>query len=1213
MKKLSTLLLFTIFCIQSYTVIGQCEMYPFAQPSCDMIEGNIVCDITDLQGCYRMADTFSPGSQPVPLCIGQSNTAVENVIWIAFRAPAGSYSMTVSPSQCTTGTGPNNGMQIGIYTDCTFSEAVFCNANCNLNPVEIVGDVLTPGEVYYLFIDGCNMSVCDYSIDLDGLYSYDGVADCSNDNYFPFTSNTDWLHNVGSFGGSSNFWYQVEKDTIIAGQSYIKVVDPAFPLDAPLLFREDIEARQVFKYLPNENMEVLYYDFSLLLGDEFVVPIANSFNLFTVTDISYTSSNGNILRKWTLRNENGFTFTQTEGVGADHIDYARYLFISDPVFNIVCTFTGCKRNFGSNCSANARWDDLCTEAQELFANTVVDCGEEDYFQTVSGTIDSSCLQSNTGCDINGNTVWYKLIIDSYETAELVTKVVSEEDVVWAIYKGESCDKVQVEAIYTNSTDPIYCSLGDGNNDNIMVTPVEENPITNDLQTYWIAITDYSGVDTASYTLYYRTSVECAVCSGAESPADCEQGDFTALVDGEPSDGPFCPGQDVTVCFDYTYNSSQSGNVWLHGVIPVFGNGWDVDSSFDGGQIGANLEWFAVDGPCPPRTNGYDLPNLCTYMEDGVLKLCNKYCDPDCPCEGPLIDGSPLPSGWFVNTEGGSLTCNSDCSPAAFYGAASGVVVGIHFCLPLKVKEFVGSNCEEATDLSLKVHVTSDAITGCWEDSEPCLMEPSLNSPNWKVACDATVGVAVEADDATLCSGEQLDITVQTADGSSAQIEVTVEDNPNIEGAAEGPGWSNGVLLIQAGVGQIQDVLTNNSNEVQIVTYRAKSVVPDGAVCSGTSTEITVTVLPTPMIELASGYSSCEGEELTLAVGNAGDFVSFQWQDESGAVIGTDATLTFITNENSTVQLTATTAEGCSSMTSSDIVIGEAQQEDVHFVLCSGDTVLFNDVMYGEAGSYVDSLVTATGCVVTRYTITVELASTIEISLDTTICAGATFMDYTSSGTYTVEIGGVSGCDSLLTIDLTVADEPTNTMISEQYCQGDTLVVDGVVLTAGSGQYNDTTYTADGCIAELTTIAYGFIESQTTLYDTLVCEGDTVLGQFVSGEYVITLQSAVGCDSIVELDLTVLPPGDPNCVVGLADLLQSEVVVYPNPATDVLFIESTNLVDQYFITDITGKSIYAPSKVSSRGLAVDISQLRSGVYMLQVGIGHAVVSKKLVVQ
>jgi hypothetical protein len=160
-----------------------CEpVLPFAQwESCNIASQNtVICNLSILdQMCGEMFNTISSDPSPNPLC--PDGGLANNMTWIAFVAGEGDYDIVVTPSNCQPGTGGQLGAQIGVYTDCTFSESIFCNAPCDTEAVTIPDSLLTPGETYYLFIDGCAQSVCDYTIDVIGTYSSSSIPCDDND------------------------------------------------------------------------------------------------------------------------------------------------------------------------------------------------------------------------------------------------------------------------------------------------------------------------------------------------------------------------------------------------------------------------------------------------------------------------------------------------------------------------------------------------------------------------------------------------------------------------------------------------------------------------------------------------------------------------------------------------------------------------------------------------------------------------------------------------------------------------------------------------------------------------------------------------------------------------------------------------------------------------------------------------------------------------
>ena len=139
-------------------------------PTCEEAADFFTCNLEVLEGfCSRMPEANSPGSQPIPLCPGEG--AAHNISWVSFVAGSGDYSIEIDPFACTGSASGNEGFQVGVYTSCDFSESVFCSADCILSPVVIPGSLLEDGAIYHLFIDGCNGSVCSYTLEIEGAYS----------------------------------------------------------------------------------------------------------------------------------------------------------------------------------------------------------------------------------------------------------------------------------------------------------------------------------------------------------------------------------------------------------------------------------------------------------------------------------------------------------------------------------------------------------------------------------------------------------------------------------------------------------------------------------------------------------------------------------------------------------------------------------------------------------------------------------------------------------------------------------------------------------------------------------------------------------------------------------------------------------------------------------------------------------------------------------
>lgn len=535
----------------------------------------------------------------------------------------------------------------------------------------------------------------------------------------------------------------------------------------------------------------------------------------------------------------------------------------------------------SDCAA-----DECPDAEVLVTETPAGCEDGENILTIDGCLEFACPEDvNIACSTDqGPTVWYQIDIDSDQATILVTQVEAEGfDVVWNIWQSTtgSCDDMIPVSQPQPAPEPaLPCSDSDGDPANNLIIPIVQDP-PGTPATYWISITALGEITDPNFTLNYAGSLGCIACSGDDS-FDCDNGEYEATIDGEVVEledyENFCPGQEVEVCVAFNYNTAGTGNDWLHGIIPTFGNGWDLEASdIESVDLGGGWEWVADDGACATNTSIYDLPNLCTYNnDDGVLQLCNTACDPNCPCEGPLEADSPLPSGWFWNSDGGSTTCvNGSCIPLEQYGVPGGVNVDVDVCFDLVVKSFEDldgdgepdEDCAENRDLQIVFQTTSDAVSGCWEDN-PCIIDPSITGPAWLINCDTPPDVL--GDDAEICNMDMLDIAVTTEDGSAVEIVVEVIDNPNVDGETD--------FNFPGGFGTIDNTLTNTSGAVEVVVYEVYSVDPTKP-CPGITNTIEVTVYPELEIEFNNPLVVCAGESIEVIAtpsGGTGNYVTYQW-------------------------------------------------------------------------------------------------------------------------------------------------------------------------------------------------------------------------------------------------------------------------------------------------------------------------------------------------
>src|ERR1019366_9220518 len=124
-------------------------------------------------------------------------------------------------------------------------------------------------------------------------------------------------------------------------------------------------------------------------------------------------------------------------------------------------------------------------------------------------------------------------------------------------------------------------------------------------------------------------------------------------------------------------------------------------------------------------------------------------------------------------------------------------------------------------------------------------------------------------------------------------------------------------------------------------------------------------------------------------------------------------------------------------------------------------------------------------------------------------------------TYTDTLTGVNGCDSIVTLNLTVR-QLSSRFINATICSNSSYPFNGQNLNT-AGTYTDTLTGANGCDSIVTlTLTVNQITASTI--NASICAGGdyNFNGQFLTtgGTYHDTLTGSNGCDSIVPLNLTV---------------------------------------------------------------------------------------------
>jgi hypothetical protein len=349
-------------------------------------------------------------------------------------------------------------------------------------------------------------------------------------------------------------------------------------------------------------------------------------------------------------------------------------------------------------------------------------------------------------------------------------------------------------------------------------------------------------------------------------------------------------------------------------------------------------------------------------------------------------------------------------------------------------------------------------------------------------------------------------------------------------------------------------------------------------------------------------------------------------------------ITYYTSTNTPVfSLTGASANGCDSIITLNLTINNSPSSiDTHnacdsLVWIDGNTYYtstniptFNIV--GGAVNGCDSVITLN--------LTINNSA---IGSDVqTACGSYTWIDgntYTSSTnapTFNIVNGAVNGCDSLVTLNLTINNSTTGTDI-QSACESYTWI-DGVTYNTSTSTptYNLVEGATNGCDSLVTlnltiipTPNNTITTSSTTItaneigatYQWIDCsngntnipgETNTNFTATTNGDYavIVTMNSCSdtsSCETISSVSVS-------------ENNLSDQFRIYPNPVKDQLTIESDITDLKITLADITGKNQPIEiNKINSKTSTLSFSELPSGIYFITLSSNNNTITKKVIKQ
>ena len=363
-----------------------------------------------------------------------------------------------------------------------------------------------------------------------------------------------------------------------------------------------------------------------------------------------------------------------------------------------------------------------------------------------------------------------------------------------------------------------------------------------------------------------------------------------------------------------------------------------------------------------------------------------------------------------------------------------------------------------------------------------------------------------------------------------------------------------ITLPAASTNNVQGTWSPAVNNTQTTMY---TFTPSAGQCATTAQQ-TVTVNPNPSI--SGGGSVCVGSTLQLT-GSGTPAVNTPWASGTAAIGSVSNNGLFTALSPGTSVLTYTNSNGCFATTTVSVqgpVIASPQQ----VTACLSH--LWNGQTYSQSGTYSDTLQTVAGC---DSIISLNLTISDSITGPTTqqnACGPYTWngQTYTQSGTYTYNGTTANGCDSSATLVLTIDLAPSNVQVS----------------------LNQGTFTVSAQNAN----TFAWMDCATNAL--IPGETSATFTPIISGSYAAVVSNACGSDTTT---------CEPIEVQGISETDSELIAVYPNPSAGIYTVASKgSIIQDVVLYSVNGELIWRNAH-NSQEITIDLSEYARGTYMLHV--------------
>lgn len=222
--------------------------------------------------------------------------------------------------------------------------------------------------------------------------------------------------------------------------------------------------------------------------------------------------------------------------------------------------------------------------------------------------------------------------------------------------------------------------------------------------------------------------------------------------------------------------------------------------------------------------------------------------------------------------------------------------------------------------------------------------------------------------------------------------------------------------------------------------------------------------------------------------------------------------------------------GCDSIITLNLLVNQSFVDTIIDTICFNEQYVLPSLRnVNTTGTYIDSFINSVGCdsvIVTQLLVNPNRSDSIQLA----ICSDQVPYSWNgqslnTSGTYYHIANDVNGCDSTTVLSLTI-NNTISQVINDTICSNQLPYVFNSRNITATGTYIDSFVTISGCDSIITLNLVVNQSFTDTITDTICYNEQYVLPSLrtvnVTGTYIDTFTNAVGCDSIIVTHLLVNP-------------------------------------------------------------------------------------------